>query len=81
MLRDAERSEESQRAQEHDAMLREAMSRPGVREIMEVYKHAERRVGLWSTPYWALARRMGGPTVTDHTNPDPPVRAAHAHLE
>ena len=81
MLRDAERSEESQRAQEHDAMLREAMSRPGVREIIEIYERAERQAGLWSPYYWALARRMEGPTTTDHTNADPPARAANAHLE
>ena len=27
----------SKRAAEHDAMLREALARPGVREVMEVY--------------------------------------------
>ena len=81
MLKDAERSEKPQSEQDHDAMLREALSRPGVREIMEIYRRAERQVGPWSPYNWALARRLGGPTVTDHTNPDPPARAANAHME
>ncbi len=29
---------DSKRAQEHNVMLREALSRPGVKEVMEVYQ-------------------------------------------
>ena len=81
MLTDTEQSEESRLGQERDAMLREALSRPGVREVMEIYERAARQAGSWSAPYRALTRRTEGPTTTDHTNADAPARAANADLE
>lgn len=33
----AEQHSDSKREQEYDAMLKEALSRPGVREVMEAY--------------------------------------------
>ena len=33
----AEKRSDSKREQEYDAMLKEALSRPGVREVMEAY--------------------------------------------
>ena len=33
----AEQHLDSKREQEYDAMLKEALSRPGVREVMEIY--------------------------------------------
>ena len=81
MHEDAPVRQGTQRTQEHDAMLREALARPGVREAMEVYEHAERRTGRRFSSFWPLTRRLAGPTTTDHTNADTPVRAANADLE
>ena len=80
MLASAERSEESLLGQEHDAMLREALSRPGVREVMEIYEHARRQASPWFAAHWALARGTEGPTTTDHTNSDAPAGAVNANL-
>ncbi len=81
MLANAERSEESQTGQEHDAMLREALSRPGVREVVEVYEHAMRQAGPWFASRSGLAGGAKGPTTTDHTNADAPAGAVNANLE
>lgn len=66
MLKDAERSEKSQSEQDHDAMLREALSRPGVREAMEVYQ-GWRRVDRGLDPYRAAMRQWPRVTTTAHT--------------
>ena len=56
----------SRREQEHAAMLKEALSRPGIREVMEVYG------GWWEQDrgldtYRAAAKMPARTTTTDHT--------------
>lgn len=58
---------ESKRVQEHEAMLREALSRPGVKEVMEVYKGwLEVDQGL--TPYRVATKEPHRITTTNSTN-------------
>ncbi len=57
----------SKRAVERDAMLREALARPGVREVMKVYggwQQADRGLDA----YRAASRKGGIVTTTDHAN-------------
>ena len=58
---------ESKRVQEHEAMLREALSRPGVKEVMEVYK-AWLEVDLGLTPYRVATKEPHQITTTNSTN-------------
>ena len=57
----------SKRAEEHAAMLKEALGRPGVREVMKVY-------GEWQQAdkgldaYRAASKEGGIVTTTDHAN-------------
>ena len=56
----------SRREQEHAAMLKEALSRPGVREVMDVYS------GWWEKDrgldaYRAATKTPARTTTTDHT--------------
>ena len=58
----------SKRAEEHAAMLKEALARPGVREVMKVYGewwHIDRELDA----YRAATRRAPTITTTDHANP------------
>ena len=57
----------SKRAAEHDAMLKEALARPGVREVMEVYG-GWRQANKGLDAYRAASRRVGVVTTTDHAN-------------
>lgn len=57
----------SKRAAEHDAMLKEALARPGVREVMEVYG-GWRQADKGLDAYRAASRRAGVVTTTDHAN-------------
>lgn len=58
----------SKRAKEHDTMLKEALARPGVREVMKVY-------GYWQQAdkgidaYRAASKEGRAVTTTDHANP------------
>ena len=56
----------SKREQDHAAMLKEALSRPGVREVMDVYN------GWWEKDrgldaYRAATKTPARTTRTDHT--------------
>ncbi len=65
----------SNRTQEHDAMLKEALSRLGVREVMRVYQNhqeMDKRLG----PYCLATKYPGSVITTDHTNPSKPVQKA-----
>lgn len=56
----------SKREQEHAAMLKEALSRPGIREVMDVYDGwRERDRGL--DAYRAATKTPARATKTDHT--------------
>ena len=58
----------SKRAQEQDAMLKEALARPGVREVMKVYgdwQQADKGLDAYRTA--SKERRVV--TTTDHANP------------
>lgn len=57
----------SKRAAERDAMLQEALARPGVREVMHVYggwQQADKGLDA----YRAASRRASVVTTTDHAN-------------
>lgn len=58
----------SKRAQEQDAMLKEALARPGVREVMKVYGDWQQIDGELDT-YWAATKNAQAITTTDHANP------------
>lgn len=61
-----EKSEISKREQEHAAMLEEALSRPGVREVMDVYSRWwEKDRGL--DAYRAAMKTPAHTTTTNHT--------------
>lgn len=57
----------SKRKHEHEAMLKEALSRPGVREMMRVYQNWEQ----WDRgldAYRSATRPRGRVIITDHAN-------------
>ena len=58
----------SKRAQEQDAMLKEALARPGVREVMKVYGDW-RQIDRELDAYRAATRLVPAVTTTDHANP------------
>ena len=61
-----ERRVASRREQDHATILKEALSRPGVREVMEVYggwREQDRRLDACRAAMKAPART----TTTDHT--------------
>ena len=56
----------SKREQEHAAMLKEALSRPGIREVMDVYNGwREKDRGL--DAYRAATKTPARTTTTNHT--------------
>ena len=57
----------STRSEQHDAMLKEALARPGVREVMEVYG-AWRQIDRELNTYRAATKRAPTITTTDHAN-------------
>ena len=77
------RSRSPKRVEQHGTMLREALRRPGVREVMEVYGAWERADKELDT-YRAATRRVARFTTTDRTNtwtpPDRERPAMPAHL-
>ena len=58
----------SKRAQEQDAMLKEALARPGVREVMRVYEEWRQIDGALDA-YRAATKTAPTITTTDHANP------------
>ena len=64
--RNVGKREASRREREHDAMLQEALARPGVREVMQVYGGwQEKDRGLEA--YRGATRAPASTTTTDHT--------------
>ena len=67
MSRQPDEAKTSARARAHDALLKEALKRPGIPEMMRVY-------GDWRTadrgldPYRAATRAPARATTTDHAN-------------
>ena len=67
MTRQSDEAKTSERARAHDAMLKEALKRPGIPELMRVY-------GDWRTadrgldPYRAATKVPSRTTTTDHVN-------------
>ena len=58
----------SKRSEEHAAMLKEALARPGVREVMEVHGGWRQADEALQT-YRAARRRAWIVTTSDRTNP------------
>lgn len=55
------------REQEHAAMLKEALARPGVREVMQVYQNYQKAdAGL--DPYRLATKHPEVVITTDHAN-------------
>ena len=67
MSRQSDEAKTSERARAHDALLEEALKRPGIPELMRVY-------GGWRTadrgldPYRAATKAPSHTTTTDHVN-------------
>lgn len=62
-----DRSQESGRQREQSALLKEALSRPGVREVMYVYQ-SWRQLDEGLAAYRSAAKRPETVTTTDHAN-------------
>lgn len=62
------------RTEEHAAMLKEALARPGVREVMEVYG-GWRRADKALETYRVARKRARIVTTSDHTNPLPQAKS------
>ena len=61
------KSQGSNREQEYAAMLEEALARPGVREVMQVYQNYQKAdKGL--NPYRLATKHLGIVITTDRTN-------------
>ena len=56
----------SQRAKNHDKLLQQALKRPGVREVMQVYG-ASQKAHAAANAYRAVIEGIRGKT-TNHTN-------------
>lgn len=57
----------SKRERERTAMLEEALARPGVREVMEVYQHWQ-KADRAMEPYRMAAKQHETVTTSDHAN-------------
>ena len=57
----------SQREQEHAELLKEALSRPGIREVMQVYENWQ-RADRTMEPYRSAAKRRETTVTTDQAN-------------
>ena len=66
---------EIKRTEEHAAMLKEALARPGVREVMEVYG-GWRRAEKALEAYRVASKRACIVTTSDRTNRLPQARAS-----
>lgn len=60
---------ERTRAEAHKAMLQEALSRPGVREVMEIYENWHKVDRALST-YRQATRKQGRVTTSNRTSTD-----------
>jgi len=58
----------SERQKRHDAMLKEALSRPGVAEYMEVYQACQRYDRGLDSYREAVNNLLNTTTTTNHTN-------------
>ena len=70
MSRRSDEAKTSERARAHAALLKEALKRPGIPELMRVYgdwRTADRGLG----PYRAATKAPWRTTTTDHANPRP----------
>lgn len=57
----------SQREQQHADMLREALSRPGIREVMQVYENWQ-KADRAMDPYRLAAKQHETTITTDQAN-------------
>ena len=58
---------EQEQEQEHATMLKEALARPGVREVMEVYQNWQ-QADRWLDSYREATKEPQIITTTDHAN-------------
>lgn len=62
-----DRPTKSKRERERAAMLEEALGRPGVRQVMEVYQNWQ-RADRAMEPYRLAAKQQETVTTSDHAN-------------
>ena len=62
-----DKNQDSQRQHELDTMLEEALARPGIKEVMEVYQNWQ-SLERGHDPYRRALRSPGKVTTTDHAN-------------
>ena len=67
MVENTRKPEQSDREAQHAAMLKEALERPGVREMMTVYRDW-RQADSGLDPYRAATKEPLIITTTDHAN-------------
>ena len=62
-----DKNQDSQRQHELDTLLKEALARPGVKEVMEVYQNWQRSERGYD-PYRRVLSPPGKVITTDHAN-------------
>ena len=67
MVKNTAKHQDSKREREHAAMLKEALSRPGIREVMQVYQ-AYRKIDRELNSYRSATKRRGKVTATTQTH-------------
>ena len=67
MAKHTVKPQSSNREQEHAAMLKEALARPGVREVMQVYQNHQ-KVDKGLDPYRLATKHPEKLLTTDRTN-------------
>ena len=80
MVKNTAKHQDSKREQEHAAMLKEALSRPGIREVMQVYQ-AYKRVDKELNPYRFATKRRGKVITTTQTHYKPHKGDSYANME
>ena len=67
MVKNTAKHQDSKREREHAAMLKEALSRPGICEIMQIYQ-AYRKVDKKLNSYRLVTTRRGKVVTTTQTH-------------
>ena len=67
MVKNTAKHQDSKREREHAVMLKEALSRPGIHEVMQVYQ-AYRKVDRELNSYRSATKRRGKVIATTQTH-------------
>ena len=80
MVKNTAKHQDSKREQEHAAMLKEALSRPGIREVMQVYQ-TYKQMDNALNPYRFATKRRGKVITTTQTHYKPHKGDVYADME